>query len=176
MATSSALPASGPATTLTTATPHPAKPTLKFVFIMTRFLPAILLLCIFSALFAQPQTKTKHVPRYHGARICFTSAVQDAGRIPEGPVHLFKFPFQNCGDEPIIITQVQSSCGCLTGDWPKEPIMPGKWDTIHGNYYTRGRIGRFEKTLRVYSNDTTHWSYGEHNFHLTLKGTVVPDR
>lgn len=85
--------------------------------------------------------------------IQFTHLVVDKGVIFEGSDGIFKFPFQNIGDSPLIISSVKSSCGCLVPWYGKEPIMPGAWDTIKTKYDTK-RIGPSVKTITVYSNDS----------------------
>jgi hypothetical protein len=101
------------------------------------------------------------------------STVHDFGTVTEGPQAEYSFGFVNKGSEPLIIQRAQSSCGCLTSGWPKEPVMPGKKGIITASYYTMGRIGPFCKTITVVSNDAT-----EPVTVLTVKGTVVkaPER
>ena len=36
------------------------------------------------------------------------------------------FEFTNTGDAPLIISNVQSTCGCTVPSKPTEPILPGK--------------------------------------------------
>ena len=50
----------------------------------------------------------------------------------EGGVRVFEFT--NTGNAPLIITNVQSTCGCTVPSKPKEPIMPGKSDKIEVKY------------------------------------------
>ena len=38
---------------------------------------------------------------------------------------LFLFPFKNKGNDTLLISNVQSSCGCVVGSGPREPIPPG---------------------------------------------------
>lgn len=102
--------------------------------------------------------------------------IRDFGPVPEGPAINHDFTFVNRGKSPIIIHSVRSGCGCMTADWTKEPIRPGKSGTIRVNYWTQGRLGRFEKSVSVYSNarpDAGTSRNGE-PFELTLKGEVVP--
>jgi len=44
------------------------------------------------------------------------------------------FEFKNTGDAPLIITNVQSTCGCTVPTKPTEPIMPGKTGKIDVKY------------------------------------------
>ncbi|MBA3972466.1 MAG: DUF1573 domain-containing protein, partial [Bacteroidetes bacterium] len=78
-----------------------------------------------------------------------------------------KFKFTNVGKENLIIQAVQSSCGCLVAKWSKEPIPPGKSGVITAHYDTQ-RVGRFEKTLTVFSNADRS------SVILKVKGVVLP--
>jgi hypothetical protein len=48
----------------------------------------------------------------------------DFGLIPQGkPVH-HSFEITNVGKEPMVILNVQTSCGCTTPEWSREPLAP----------------------------------------------------
>lgn len=87
----------------------------------------------------------------NGAKIQFETEVMDYGTIEQSSNGDRKFRFKNVGNEPLIISNAQSSCGCLSVKWPKEPIMPGKTGVITAHYDTQ-RLGKFEKTFTVTSN------------------------
>lgn len=61
------------------------------------------------------------------------------------------FAFVNTGKEPLVLSEVRSSCGCTVPRWPREPIMPGKGDTIKVRY-TTSRMGVINKSITVISN------------------------
>lgn len=42
----------------------------------------------------------------------------------------YEFKFTNTGKEPLIISNVQASCGCTTPKWSNEPIAPGKQEQL----------------------------------------------
>jgi hypothetical protein len=77
------------------------------------------------------------------------------GNVPEGPSVSYDFEFINISKEPIVLSNVQASCGCTTPTWPKEPIAPGKSSKITATYNTQGRPGGFTKTITVTSNAGT---------------------
>ncbi len=77
------------------------------------------------------------------------------GNVPEGPSVSYDFEFLNISKEPIVLSNVQASCGCTTPTWPKEPIAPGKSSKITATYNTQGRPGPFSKTITVTSNAGT---------------------
>jgi len=60
------------------------------------------------------------------------------------------FEFTNTGDAPLIITNVQSTCGCTVPSKPTEPILPGKTGKIDVKYNMNPGIIR--KTITVESN------------------------
>jgi hypothetical protein len=60
------------------------------------------------------------------------------------------FEFTNTGDAPLIISNVQSTCGCTVPTKPTEPIMPGKTGKIDVKYNMNP--GPIRKTITVESN------------------------
>ncbi|MBC7524031.1 MAG: DUF1573 domain-containing protein [Flavobacterium sp.] len=60
------------------------------------------------------------------------------------------FEFTNTGDAPLIITNVQSTCGCTVPTKPTEPILPGKTGKIDVKYNMNP--GPIRKTITVESN------------------------
>lgn len=89
------------------------------------------------------------------------------GEIVEGKLASHEFQISNTGNQPLIISNVQASCGCTSPHWTKEPIMPGKTGVIKATYNSNGRPGVFQKTLTVVSNA------GNGNKTLHIKGNVV---
>lgn len=78
------------------------------------------------------------------------------------------FEFTNTGDAPLIITNVQSTCGCTVPSKPKEPIMPGKSDKIEVKYNMA--LGPIRKSITVESNAI---NYEGGKVHLKIKGDVL---
>lgn len=50
----------------------------------------------------------------------------DAGEILAGPPLARRFPFRNRGSEPLTITDLQASCGCLTPTLARRTYAPGE--------------------------------------------------
>jgi hypothetical protein len=63
----------------------------------------------------------------------------------------FQFRFTNVGDQPLIINKVTTSCGCTVSKYSKKPHPSGSSGTIEVEYDTQ-RIGRFSKSVSVYTN------------------------
>jgi hypothetical protein len=92
----------------------------------------------------------------------------DYGKVTEGEDGLRSFEFTNTGDAPLIITNVQSTCGCTVPSFPKEPIMPGKKSKIEVKYNMKP--GPIRKTITVESNAT---NYDQGRIPLHIKGEVL---
>ena len=101
------------------------------------------------------------------AKIKFKTDAIDYGQIEKGSDGLRIFEFTNTGNEPLIITDVKSSCGCTVPEKPKDPIAPGASSVIKVKYDTK-RVGKIRKTVTVYSNAT------EPIKALKIKGEVMP--
>lgn len=86
-----------------------------------------------------------------GAQIKFPTQVCNYGTLQKNDDGNRIFKFYNVGNEPLIIVNVNTSCGCLVGSWPHDPIAPGDSGIIKANYST-DRIGAFSKTLTLTSN------------------------
>ena len=77
--------------------------------------------------------------------------VHDFGTIPQGkPVYYF-FEVTNTGKDPMVISNVQTSCGCTTPEWSKEPIAPGATAKVRVGYNAAAE-GHFEKSITIMYN------------------------
>lgn len=86
------------------------------------------------------------------AAIKFDKEIHEFGTLLQGEVASYSFHFTNTGDAPLIISTVNSSCGCTVGDYPHEPIAPGKKGDIKVTYNSSGHRGFQSRTLTVMSN------------------------
>lgn len=90
---------------------------------------------------------------YSQAVISFAQKEHDFGDIKEtdGPVS-YDFVFVNKGNAPVLIKNVESSCGCTSPEWSKQPVLPGKSGFIKATFDPKDRPSHFDKTITVYSN------------------------
>ena len=90
-----------------------------------------------------------------GPLITFEETTFDFGDIYQGDKveHIFKF--ENSGNQPLIITNVQTTCGCTASEWPREPVMPGDAANLKVNFDSSGKAGRQNKVISVISNATS---------------------
>ncbi len=105
------------------------------------------------------------------AAIKFEKEEHDFGSLLQGEVVSYSFHFTNTGNMPLIISEVGSSCGCTVGDYPREPIAPGKKGDIKVTYNSTGHHGFQSRTLTVMSNTNPAKTT------LRIKGKVLtPDQ
>jgi len=78
------------------------------------------------------------------------------------------FEFTNTGNQPLLIKDVKSSCGCTVPSFSKDPIMPGKTGKIEVKYNMNP--GPIRKTITVESNAV---NVDEGRVALKIKGEVI---
>ena len=100
------------------------------------------------------------------AKIEFKTDVIDYGTINKGADGVRVFEFTNTGNAPLIISKVNSSCGCTVPKKPDGPILPGDTGQIEVKYDTN-RVNPIRKTITVISNADTP------TVALKIKGEVV---
>ena len=134
--------------------------------IFLRITPLLMILFSFALVPLSAQSKASS-KKAKVPEIQFEKTVHDYGNIKQGDDGECEFIFKNTGREPLILTNVYSSCGCTVPSWPKEPIMPGKSEVIKVKYNT-SRLGTINKKVTVISNATNS------PVELFIKGNVSP--
>nr|WKN36724.1 DUF1573 domain-containing protein [Tunicatimonas sp. TK19036] len=87
-----------------------------------------------------------------GPRIKFSEDTKDFGDITQGDKVSHTFEFENTGNEPLILSNVLTTCGCTATSWPREPITPGETAKIDVSFNSTGKMGRQNKVVTVVSN------------------------
>lgn len=83
--------------------------------------------------------------------ISLKEALFNFGTIPQGKPVYHNFEVFNTGKTPMVISNVQTSCGCTTPEWTKEPIAPGGSKIIKVGYNAAAE-GHFEKFITIIYN------------------------
>jgi hypothetical protein len=123
---------------------------------MKRSLTFLILMLVYAGLHAQP-------------KLNFASTRYDYGTIKEeAGKQEAVFNFTNTGDSVLVITRVQSSCGCTAADYTKSPVPPGGKGFVKAVFDPRGYNSRFAKSVTVYSNGKPAVTV------LVIEGTVTP--
>lgn len=132
---------------------------------MKRVLFTLMISMVVMAVAAQNATPVPAVNK-NAPTINFEKTTHDYGTVVKGGDGVCEFKFKNTGVEPLILSNVTSSCGCTVPEWPREPILKGKTNTIKVKYDTN-RVGPINKTVTVTSNASNA------SVQLHIIGTVV---
>ena len=87
-----------------------------------------------------------------GPQIVFSETAYDFGDIVQGDRVEHVFEFENSGTEPLILSDVRTTCGCTAPEWPREPIAPGETATVKVVFNSTGKMGVQNKVITVMSN------------------------
>lgn len=115
---------------------------MKKIFVFTLGL----FMCASLSLVAQDAEKAS------GPVITFSEETFDFGDIKQGDKVEHTFDFKNTGTEPLILSNVLTTCGCTATDWPRDPVAPGKGGSITVKFNSAGKMGKQNKVVTVVSN------------------------
>lgn len=123
----------------------------------------ILLLVCFaaSAFITQAQTATETKP---AETLQLKETAYNFGKIQQGRPVTHNFEIVNTGKEPLMLENVQASCGCTTPEWNKDAIQPGASSIIKVGYNAANE-GTFNKTITIQYNSNQTKT-------MTISGTV----
>ncbi len=108
---------------------------------------SVLLLFSTAVLFAQAQPT--EAPKTDPLQVREMS--YDFGKIPQGKPVTHVFVVSNTGTEPLILENIQASCGCTTPEWSKDPIPVGGTKEIKVGYNAAAE-GAFNKSISIFYN------------------------
>lgn len=125
---------------------------------MKKYAILAFLVLFVSAAFAQKAKPQAPVIKADGPVITLEKNTHDFGDIYQGDVVEHTFKFTNTGNQPLLITNIQTSCGCTTPQWPRDPIMPGGKGELKVGFNSAGKMGKQTKVLPIISNSVTESS------------------
>ena len=100
------------------------------------------------------------------AEFKFEKETHDFGKIPQGKPVSVEFKFTNTGNEPLIITNIESVCGCTVPKYTNTPVLKGQTGTISVTY-NAAALAPFSKGLTIRSTAKTPIQV------IYIKGEVV---
>ncbi len=86
-----------------------------------------------------------------GPEISFDKLLHDFGNVIQGGKAEYEFRFTNTGKQPLIISDVRSSCGCTVPEWPRNPVLPGASAVVKVKYNSN-IVGTINKQVTIISN------------------------
>jgi hypothetical protein len=90
---------------------------------------------------------TSNLPEFEFEETSF-----DFGTIHSGDTVSHIFKFKNTGDQPLLISEANGSCGCTVPKYNKEPIPGGQNGEITVTFYSSGISGQAAKTITLLAN------------------------
>lgn len=88
-----------------------------------------------------------------GPAITWEKSTHDFGDVFQGDKVEHTFRFTNTGNEDLVITNVEVTCGCTTPKgWPRDPIVPGGNGELTVAFNSAGKIGKQNKVITITSN------------------------
>ena len=101
-------------------------------------------------------------------QIFFDEQIHDFGVVSREDLPQHRFTFSNTGQTDLVISEVDSSCGCTAALLSAETILPGGLGEIDVSFNPQGRRGEQKQTVSVYSN-----AENEPIAQLAIRGTVI---
>lgn len=98
-------------------------------------------------------TTTLHASEPKGADIELSTALIDLGTISQDDgKQLLRLSFTNTGDVPLVVTEVRTSCSCMSVDYKREKVMPGERGTINITLNpAKAPKGQYLRVMQIYS-------------------------
>ena len=128
----------------------------------------ILVLFLIPICFSIAHAQNSNPTGYGKKGLKFKTVEIARGDIEFASKELFVFEFVNTSKTPVIIDNVQTSCGCTTAEKPNGEIKKRGKGKISVSYDTY-RVGQFTKTITVTSNVGLPVV-------LTISGNVLPEK
>ena len=128
---------------------------------MKRILPLLALMA--ACYFAGAQTTTPTAPPAEDI-LKLKETEYNFGEIAQGKPVYHTFIIYNTSSQPLVLDNVQASCGCTTPEWDQKPIPANGTKEIKVGYNAAAE-GMFNKTITV--------TYNNHQFKtMTITGNV----
>lgn len=101
--------------------------------------------------------------------VVFDKSVYDFGRIREADGKIsHTFTFENKASKPVIITSVNSSCGCISNNYTKTPVKPNGKGEVEVVFSPQYKSGFFSSEVEVMLNGGTEYA------NVWIKGEIIP--
>lgn len=128
---------------------------------MKGFIPYIICLCsMLAASCAEVAAQSK---------LQFSETTFDYGEVKEdGGAVTARFEARNTGEEPVVVVEVMTSCGCTTPYFERKPIKPTETFSLEIRYDPMNRPGRIDRDIFVRTSDS------DSDTKLHIVGRVTP--
>lgn len=84
--------------------------------------------------------------------IAYKDSILDFGNIKQGEEAMIYTKFKNTGTAALMISGVETSCGCIMVDWPRDAFAPGKEGELKISFNTNEDMGVYNELITIYTN------------------------
>ncbi|MEI6122593.1 MAG: DUF1573 domain-containing protein [Bacteroidota bacterium] len=116
----------------------------------------------------QSETGQNNIPKL--PQIQFTDTIHDFGVVDFGTKAAWVFKYKNTGNDDLMLTGVETSCGCTAVDWSKEPVRPGGYGELLIIVNSNEDTGFKDETVTVYSTTARGKNV------LTIRANIIPKK
>lgn len=106
----------------------------------------------------------------NGPAIKLEETNHEFGDIYQGEKVNYVFTFTNIGNQPLVLSEVVTTCGCTAPSWNREPVMPGQSGEIQITFNSENKMGRQNKGITILSNAVNSPA------RVTITGNILPKK
>ena len=111
---------------------------------MLRIVAILLALCSLVGCAAPNDKANAVIAEVDVAQIPDSAVCVNFGRLQQGEVPFYEFQFRNSTDDPIVVLDFESECGCVIADYPTKPIGVGETAVCRVEFHSAGQFGKRE--------------------------------
>lgn len=86
------------------------------------------------------------------AKITLEETDFNFGEVTEGAEVKHIYKFKNTGNQPLLISDIRTTCGCTVPEWNHNPIASGAEDKINVKFDTNGKQEMQTKKITIIAN------------------------
>ncbi len=113
---------------------------------MKKIIPIMLIALTLTALFSACSKRVGHTT------VRVADSIRHYYAMVTGEELSLNYELENTGEEPLIIEDIQPSCGCIVVDWDTKIIPPGQKLKLHFTYNSIKNVGYVRHIVRVFGN------------------------
>ena len=82
----------------------------------------------------------------------FNKEIHKFGVVLEGEIAVCDFYYKNVGKNDLIISSIQTNCGCAVVKWDKKPLKSNAESKLTVEFNSQGKLGTQFKTITIFCN------------------------
>lgn len=102
-------------------------------------------------------------------KLSIAKTTHDFGKVKEGEQVSVEIEYRNTGKEELQIRKIKADCGCTIVSADKYLLKPGETGKFKVNFNSKGRFGKNNKNVTIFSNDPKYSRQA-----ITLFSEVTP--